>query len=161
MTSVPVTEANVLDAGFDVRTDANGVKWAVSPTAPEGDFSAAVKIVPEPAPGTIVPFTTVTGQCGSSWFTFVSKTKFRTGYSINANKGATFSRSWSVALSSSIDLRNVPMDSPLGTPQYWDETRTHDAQALGGTLLSGVAGGSVLTATGICTSGAPTATVRW
>lgn len=159
MTGVPVTEANAIEYGFEVRTGADGVKYAVHPSTPAGDFSAAVPIVAEPAPGTVTPFTTAYGDCGSSWIYFTSKTTFRTGYQIYTTFGNTISYSWSAAFSSSIDLISRPFGG-LAT-QRWEVKTPHGAQALAGTKMSATAGGSVLTTGGICFSLSPYDTVTW
>lgn len=160
MTGIPVTAQNAVEHGFEVRTDQAGIDYAVHPDAPEGDFSSAVPIVEEPDPGQITPFNTLYGNCGYSWFYFTSKTSYKTGYQIYLNYGNTISWSWHSTFSSSIDLHHIYDGGGFAT-QRWERTRAHGAQALPGTLLSGQAGGDVLTTGGICTSAVPYDKIRW
>jgi hypothetical protein len=161
MTGVPVTASNAVEYGFEVRTDATGVQYAVHPDTPEGDFSHAVRIVPEPEPGQVTPFNTVYGNCGYSWLYFNSKTHYKTGYQIYTSYGYTISWDWQVTLKSSIDLHYNSFGGLFAT-QRWDvPSYAHGAQALGGSTMSAFASGNVLTSGGICSSGMPTATVKW
>jgi hypothetical protein len=160
MHGVPVTEANALEFGYEIRTDQAGVRYAVYPGTAAGDFSRAVPLVADPAPGTVTPRNTIYGDCGYAWVYFTGTTTYKTGYQIYTTFGNTINFSWSVAFTSSIDAISVPDGSPFAT-QRWEVKRAHGAQALPGTNLSAVAGGNVLTTGGICFAGAPYDTVTW
>lgn len=162
MASVPVTAAKAVEYGYEVRTDAAGVQYAVAPGAPVGDFSpnVAVPIVQEPSGGIVTPFMVRYGTCGTSTFTFLSKNKFTTGYTVYTSFGYTITYDWHVTLTSSIDAQSIPY-GPWTATQAWNVTQTTIAQALPGTYLSGMAGGTVLTTGGICYPLAPTDKVKW
>lgn len=162
MTGVPVTAKNALEHGFDVRTDSDGVQYAVGADTPQGDFSRAVEIVPEPEPGQVTPYDTVFGSCGYSWFFFDSKTKYSTGYEIDPAFGYTINFGWTTHFSSSIDLHTNTFGSPFAT-QRWDSIHlyAHGAQALAHTIMTGFASGNVLTTGGICYSEGPSDLVEW
>lgn len=162
MEAVALTADNAIAYGYDVRIDADGQQWAVAPDAPEGDFTHGVPI---PAADGAATQELIAGNCGNAWVWLngndLSRTIY-TGYQIWANKGAPVSQSWYATVISSIDItaRDYSGLAVWGS-QQWYVSEEIPTQALKGTQLSAVAGGSVLTTEIICTSGSPTDSITW
>lgn len=158
MTSIPLTKANAIANGYEVRKNSAGTEFIVAPGTPDGDFSHAVAL---PKKGTVGTNNTAHGTCGDSWVYFNSTTQIRTGYTIFSNKGQPVSQTWNVAVTSPWDAESYSFTG-LATwgSQTWKATRNISVEAALGAFKNAVAGGSVLTTSTLCSSGSPTASIR-
>lgn len=155
--------------GYDVRTDAGGLQYAVPAGTPQDSFEGATPKY-NAMTGEVMDTSQATtkqpakGDCGTSDLVLYNNTTGHTQYDLNGAFGAAVSHTWSVALTSSIDAGSVPLD---GLPPFpgislsWDTNFSHDVQAIGGTELSAVAGGVVTTTLGSCYGGNPISAVVW
>ncbi|RFA07089.1 hypothetical protein B7R21_16650 [Subtercola boreus] len=155
--------------GFDIRTDSDGLQYAVPTGTPEGSLDGATPKY-NPTTGEVVSIPgsaarqPANGDCGTSDLVLYDNTTGHTQYDLNGAFGAAVSHTWSVALTSSIDAGSEPLD---GLPPFpgisfsWDTNFTHDVQAIGGTTLEAVAGGTVTTTLGTCYGGNPISAVVW
>jgi hypothetical protein len=155
--------------GYDVRTDEQGLQYAVpTGTAPGSLQGATPKF--NPATGEVVgeggggASATVSGDCGTSELTLYDNTTGYTAYHLNGVFGTSTSHTWGVSLQSSIDIGNVPLDGlpPLpGISLDWGTNFEHSIQALANTPLNAIAGGTVTTVLGTCYGGNPSDSILY
>lgn len=151
--------------GYEVRTDAEGWQYAVPAGTPPGSlegaspkFNPATSEVRRTGDSADAEDETVNGDCGTSSLELKDNTRGVTGYHLNGAFGAAVYHTWGVTLISSIDAGVEPLDGtpPIPTLSFeWNANFEHSVQAIGGTVLSAVAGGTVTTVLGSCFSGAP------
>lgn len=121
--------------------------------------SNAVKPTSSTASATVTPDNTINDACGSSYVEWLSKTEFKTGYTINTSAGPpALKQTWNVAVYSPIDFLSYNLDGLPRTPVSWWATRTTDIQADKGMTVEALAGGTVTTFLGGCYSDGPIAT---
>jgi|GEM_PF-1520667 len=168
--SVPMTfegynAARAAKYGYDVRTTTDGYQYAVPTGTPSGSFTGATPLYKKGAPAKTVTAaggvhvdTTVTGNCGTSYVEWLSKTEFKTGYTIYSWDGPSLGHKWNVVVNAPHDILAYNLNGLPRTPLTWYATRTTDIQASKGQKVEALAGGTVETPLLDCTSGQPLAT---
>jgi hypothetical protein len=161
--------ARAAENGFDVRTDEQGLQYAVPTGTAPGSFEDATpkfnpatgEVVGESGPGADA---TVPGDCGTAELTLYDNTTGYTAYHLNGAFGTAISHSWGVSLQSSIDIGNVSLNGlpPIPTVSLdWGTDFTHDIQAIRNTPLNAIAGGTVITVLGSCYGGNPSDSILY
>lgn len=149
--------------GYDVRTDEQGLQYAVPVGTAPGSFEGATPKF-NPATGEVVrdggPVASGTseGDCGTAELTLSDNTSGYTAYHLNGAFGASVSHTWGVSIQSSIDAGNVPLDGLPPVPGIsldWGTKFDHSIQAIRNTQLNAIAGGTVTTVLGTCFGGNP------
>lgn len=155
--------------GYDVRTDDEGLQYAVPAGAPAGSLQGATpKFNPTTGetinPGGTDANNTVSGDCGTAELTLYDNTTGYTAYHLNGAFGPALSQTWGVTLQSSIDIGNTPLDGfpPLpGISLDWGTNFEHSIQAIRNTQLNAIAGGTVVTVLGDCYGGNPSDSILY
>jgi hypothetical protein len=151
--------------GYEVRTDEDGLQYAVPSGTPADSedgatprFDLSTGQVAQPGSDGEVTSKTVPGNCGTATFDFTSNTTFYTAYDLNGAFGASLGHTWHVAIQSRIDAGSYDLSGlppAPGSSLHWDDTHAWDEVADRNTIVSGIAGGTVTTVLGSCESGQP------
>jgi hypothetical protein len=141
-----------------------GTSTPCRPEPPRG-FTGATPLYKKGAPtktitaaGGVHVDNTVTGNCGTSYVEWLSKTEFKTGYTIYPWDGPSLGHKWNVVVDAPHDILAYNLNGLPRTPLTWYATRTTDIQASKGQKVDALAGGTVETPLLDCTSGQPLAT---
>jgi hypothetical protein len=151
--------------GYEVRIDEDGLQFAVPAGTPsDSEVGATPKFDPstgrvtQSGSGGDTASKTVPGNCGTATFDFTSNTTFYTAYDLNGAFGASLGHTWHVAIQSRIDAGSYDLGGlppAPGASLHWEDTHAWDEVADRNTVVSGVAGGTVVTVLGSCESGQP------